>query len=118
MRTNHAESYLQGNYEPSLLEFYRTLVYIALTLKWNVLVVFDGVETDLKQHEYARRQSKRKAATTSKNKVRNKPLYISMAAKICEKMKITFIVAAQEADSQCRFVQINDERPTLVVTGG
>ena len=100
---NHAKSYLQGNYEPSLMEFYRTVVYIVFTLKWDVFIVFYGAESDVKGPEHARRESRRNQAENDHDKIRNDPLYIALAAKICASLHIQYIVAAEEADTQCVF---------------
>jgi len=81
-------------------------------LKWNVTVLFDGVESNLKQHERARRDHRQSLESDA-----NDPLYIAMAAKICDGMKVPFLVAAYEADSQCFFVSLKGEPLSLIVMG-
>jgi 5'-3' exonuclease len=114
---NHATSYLSADYVPSLLEFHRTIVYLVYTLKWDVVVVFDGGNSPLKENELARRESRRADADDDEKKIRNQPLYIALAAKICKEIDVCYVIAYQEADSQCRFARPDGELPSLVITG-
>lgn len=115
---SHGSEYLKGNYMPSLIEVYRLLIYIYYTLKWDAAVVFDGVESKLKRYERERRERRKESATDGATaRVRNEPLYIAMAARICKGLNIPFVVAAYEADSQCKFIKMKGKLPSLVVTG-
>lgn len=114
---DHATAYLGGDYSASLLDFHRTMVYLYFTLKWPLYAVFDGKEVAEKAPEYQRRLERRAGAEHDCDKVRNDPLYLLMAAKICGKMSIPFIIAPEEADSQCKFASIGGKKPTLVITG-
>ena len=57
--------------------------------------------------------------TTDSKAVRNDSLYIiaMMAAKVCQGLFIPFIVAPEEADSQCRFALLEGQPPEMLVTG-
>lgn len=65
----------------------------------------------------AEKREKRKQAKRDEQKIRYDLQYIAMAAKICKGMDIPYIVAASEADSQCRYVEIYGNSPSLIVTG-
>jgi hypothetical protein len=88
-----------------------------------MVVVFDGGDSVLKRHERQRRDISRETATTNSGKIRNHPLYIALAAKICRDSFVDYIVAPEEADPQCRYARFartgddGTEPPTLVITG-
>jgi hypothetical protein len=117
---NHASSYRGGDYFPSLKEFQQWIFYMQSILRWNFCVVFDGQDSALKEVEHQRRRKLREeaaAAGNEKGAIRNDSLYIKLCSKICGDMDIPFIIAYEEADTQCLRVQIHGEAPTLIVTG-
>jgi 5'-3' exonuclease len=125
----YTDSYIAADYTPSLLAFQRQLVYLNNTLRWNMVVVFDGSDSPLKGYERARRDrpvstcvdatAPVEASVAPAMRVRNTPIYIALAAKICRDSYINYVVAPEEADPQCSFamfVRDDDFLPTLVVT--
>jgi 5'-3' exonuclease len=118
----HADSYVKGDYTPALQAFQRQVIYLNNTLRWDMVVVFDGGESSMKRHERARRELLMENADSNDGKIRNTPVYIALAAKICRESYIDYIIAAEEADPQCKFsLFVCDDveflTPTLVVTG-
>jgi hypothetical protein len=91
-------------------------VYLKFTLKWDVLVVFDGKDQAWKDVEHNRRYGNDVVDDDGvKTKIRNNGTYLALCAKICAGLKIPYIVSLLEADTQvvkcCR-----DENP-VIVTG-
>jgi 5'-3' exonuclease len=118
----HSSSYLAGDYTPSLQAFQRNLVYLSSTLQWDMVVVFDGGDSPIKQHERRRRDEHHASASSHAGKIRNEPLYIALACKICRDCFVDYMVAPEEADPQCRYARFarvdgDPTEPTLVVTG-
>ena len=85
-----SERYLQGDYGPSAALFQERLIHYHVVRKWDLLVVFDGVDPPEKVHERCRRQ----------NRLRNTSTYIALCAKICHCLQIPYVIAPKEADFQ------------------
>ena len=85
----HEAAYRSGQYRPSSVCVQRTLVYLSQLCKWDMFVVFDGMDNPLKANERQRRDD----ADT----LRNEPLYISMIVKICTNLGIPGMVAKNVA---------------------
>ena len=113
-------SYISGDYKPALKHFHRHIIYLHSICSWNMCVLFDGRDSELKAPERQRRYESTSPSTTSSSatkRIRNDPLYIAMAVKICKVRRIQCMMAHKEADSQCRHIDWNGFQPTLVVTG-
>ena len=110
-----AKDYREGSYLPALKKFQEMIIYFQSLCRWKMYVVFDGMESELKQYERVRRDTR--ADKDPDNSIRNDPMYILMAYKICEDRCIPCIIAHKEADSQCKHVAWKGLEPTLVVTG-
>ena len=85
---NNISAYEAHNYMPSITEFQRYMIYLAYTCRWNLVVVFDGKESELKRHEHQRRdarmfraQLKRDDGNDSSPVLRNLTLYIALTSK-------------------------------------
>jgi 5'-3' exonuclease len=117
----HADSYAVGDYTPALQDVRRQLIQLNNTLRWDMVVVFDGGNSPLKRHERARIDSSCSNSTAPADSIRNQPIvYIDLAAKICRDSFIDYVVAPEEADPQCTFTVFVggvDFVPSLVVTG-
>ena len=71
-----------GDFTPSLQEFQREMVYLAFTLKWDLVVVFDGCDSAIKRHERRRRDLKQAnpSSGNASHQIRNLPIYVAMVA--------------------------------------
>ena len=106
----HEAAYRSGQYRPSSVYVQRTLVYLSQMCKWDMFVVFDGMDNPLKANERQRRDDA--------DALRNEPLYIAMIVKICTNLGIPGMVAKNEADHQCRVLHPTTGRPaSMIVTG-
>jgi hypothetical protein len=74
----------------------------------------------MKRHERARRELLMENADSNEGQIRNQPVYIALAAKVCRDRNINSIIAAEEADPQCKFSLFvgDDEELSTVTTCG
>lgn len=106
----HEKVYRRGDFAASVAFVQATLVYLLFICKWNMLVLFDGMDSPLKVHERERRDSS--------DGLRNEALYIAMVAKVCKRMRIPFIVSKYDADTQCCVKHPSSGcQGSLIVTG-
>mmetsp|Transcript_5047 Transcript_5047/g.6589 ORF Transcript_5047/g.6589 Transcript_5047/m.6589 type:complete len:111 (-) Transcript_5047:77-409(-) len=59
----HSASYMECVYTTSLQAFQRQLIYLNNTLRWDMVVVFDGSDSRLRHHKRRRRDLSRSVTT-------------------------------------------------------
>lgn len=113
------QHYVSGNYKPALKRFQGVMTCLQSVCRWKQFVVFDGLESELKECERKRRDASSAADDVPDERVhiRNDPQHIAMAAKTCKERNVPCVVAQKQADSQCRFVLCDELNATLLVTG-
>lgn len=91
----------QGNHLPALQDFAKILKELHHVLHWRLCIVFDGRRRNLKDHEYARRQTRAaQDESPGGGPVVVTSTFINMAIKYCQDSFYPFIVSPFEADMQ------------------
>jgi hypothetical protein len=60
----------------------------------------------MKRHERARRELSLEISDSNEGKIRNQPVYIALAAKLCRESYIDYFTATEEAYPHCKFLPL------------